>query len=130
MYLYLTNDTAIVNCVANNNGGDGEGAGIQLWKSSDDTLISNTATGNGIFGIGLFGSGSDSGSNGNILRSNQTDGNGRTGIVLDSFSSQNLMQANKAHNNGGFDLADNNPACDANTWKSNSFTTANQPCIH
>ncbi len=37
--------------------------------------------------------------------------------------------SNKAFGNGSFDLEDDNLDCDDNTWKSNQFGTASQPCI-
>ncbi len=49
------------------------------------------------------------------------------GILV--FGTSNTMQANKATGNVSFDLFDVNPACDANTWKADTFGTANQSCI-
>ena len=111
----------IISCTANKNRTDG----IFLGSSSNrNTLISNTASGNGSSGIHLFDD------NNNILIANEADGNGFDGIFVDFGLSGNLILANKAVNNSSFDLADSNSNCDSNTWKSNQFRTANQPCIH
>jgi hypothetical protein len=50
-------------------------------------------------------------------------------------ATDNLTGGNQAHNNGGpfgglDDLVDGNHNCDNNTWKQNSFGSANQPCIN
>ncbi|HEX4170307.1 MAG TPA: right-handed parallel beta-helix repeat-containing protein [Bryobacteraceae bacterium] len=118
--LYSSTQTTVLNCTANNNI---DGIVIEIG-SSQNTLISNTASGNEFDGIGLYAVSN------NILRANQTDGNYLHGIYVSEGSSSNLLQANKAHGNTVFDLEDDNTACDANTWKSNSFDTANQPCIN
>jgi len=118
--LHYVTQTTLLNCTANNNS-----IGILLQPGSNgNTLISNTASGNAQDGIRLFAASN------NILRANQTDGNHQYGIYVTEGSSSNLLQANKAHGNTTFDLDDDNATCDANTWKSNQFDTANQPCIH
>jgi parallel beta-helix repeat protein len=118
--LVTTVQNTIINCTVNNNSLDG----IFLGSSSSfNTLISNTANRNGTSGIELFDT------TNNKLIANRTDGNGFNGIVVDFGFSGNLIQASNAANNIPFDLADFNGGCDANTWKSNHFGTANQPCI-
>jgi parallel beta-helix repeat protein len=107
----------IVDITANNNG-----IGFDLVSTRDNALLANTAKNNQASGISLI-----TASN-NILLSNQADSSA-IGIEVDATSSGNLIQSNKAHHNTTVDLEDLNPGCDANTWKSNQFETANQACI-
>lgn len=39
------------------------------------------------------------------------------------------LHGNKVAGSAGFDLADENPACEGNAWSGNRFESANQPCI-
>jgi parallel beta-helix repeat protein len=133
--------TTVINCTLKNNGA----VGIGVAFSSDTTLISNSALGNKGYGIraklsnnivlkanqsdGSEGAGIELDAvNGSIIQANQTDGN-QYGIRLSVNSTGNIIKANAAHGNTVFDLDDDNSGCDANTWKGNSFATANQPCI-
>lgn len=60
--------------------------------------------------------------------------NGADGITL-MYTSESKVINNVASDNNqdntpvAFDLNDNTPNCDTNTWKDNTFGTANQPCI-
>jgi len=111
----------LINCAANGNALDG------ILVGSDNSVISNTANGNGWYGIDIF-------SNDNRVIANETNGNTLAGIAVEFEASGNSMLGNKAADNnktsGSFDLADFNSNCDSNIWRGNQFRTANQQCIH
>ena len=83
---------------------------------------------NSVFGILVFvGTGND-------VRDNTATGNAG-GIVLGFVfgpgdATDNDILHNTAQGNGFADLFDINPNCDSNTWKHNTFGTANQACIN
>jgi parallel beta-helix repeat protein len=59
-----------------------------------------------------------------------TPGDG-IGIVVGQTSTDNFLVGNIALGNETRDLDDENPNCDHNKWKDNTFRTSNQPsCIH
>ncbi len=121
--------------------------GVSLVLSPGNTIRSNTVNGNGFLfpdtGIILDADSSgntilsntvnrnDSGilvfSSDNTIRGNTVNGNAGIGIGI--LGGSNLIKSNTALGNGVDDLFDNNPDCDANTWKANVFVTKNQPCI-
>jgi len=78
--------------------------GFSLNGASNNTFVENNASGNGSIGIYVYAG------TGNLIEYN-------TAISNDSLS------------NGSFDLDDNNPNCDSDTWANNTFLTANQTCI-
>jgi parallel beta-helix repeat protein len=96
--------------------------GIDVEASTGNTIHATTSSQN-VYGILL------SSVTNTTIQSSDASNNARTGIWLTSGATSNLITSNKAFGNGGFDLEDDNPACDANTWKSNQFGTANQACI-
>ncbi|HEV3364069.1 MAG TPA: right-handed parallel beta-helix repeat-containing protein, partial [Acidimicrobiia bacterium] len=62
-----------------------------------------------------------------VIHRNHIFGNGANGVLVQGTN--NTIVANTALANRRFDLADANPACDANIWTGNRFGTRNQPCI-
>jgi parallel beta-helix repeat protein len=94
------------------------GDGIRLFgNSSLTTVMNNTVTdnaGNGILAaVTVFHDGTTGpGATNNTITRNSVTGNARAGGA------------------SLFDLKDENTACDNNTWRSNSFGSANQNCIH
>jgi large repetitive protein len=119
--------------------------GISLFADTDDNaVVRNTVEENGFWGavpgdgIRVFGSR-------NQIHSNQSFGNRaggisvgrRTGAALGSLPNSatgnprgklNAIVRNETGQNQVFDLWDGNPNCDQNTWRLNTFQTANQPC--
>jgi parallel beta-helix repeat protein len=65
----------------------------------------------------------------NRLFGNTADGNRGTGIHIATTSKNNLLLRNAAVGNAIFDLQDDNPQCDGNTWKKNEHETSNVACI-
>ncbi|MBZ5507554.1 MAG: hypothetical protein LAO78_19000 [Acidobacteriia bacterium] len=99
--------------------------GFILDGANDNTLRDNNAS-NTFIGILLALA-----ATGNDVRANTTNLN-VGGIVLGiggSDVTNNDITHNTALNNAEADLFDANPNCDSNTWKHNTFVTANQPCI-
>ena len=77
--------------------------------------------------------------NSNTVRNNVVSDNAGSGILLQfntnlaTGASSNTITGNTASGNARasaarFDLEDQNPLCDSNTWLANTFGTANQPC--
>lgn len=120
--------------------------GISLFADTDDnTVMQNLVEGNGFQGavpgdgIRVFGSR-------NQIHHNQSVGNRaggisvgrRTGFPLGALPPNpttgnpramlNDIVRNHTGQNQVFDLWDSNPSCDQNTWRRNTFQTANQPC--
>lgn len=62
-----------------------------------------------------------------LMQGNHIVGNAADGVLVQG--SNNRILTNTVFANRRFDLADANPACDANTWMGNQFGTRNQPCI-
>lgn len=130
----------IVNNRVKNNGLDG----ITLFvRNIFTTVRSNVVTDNGFYrqtarrgnGIGL----QIGGANDNLIESNLVARNADNGIVIRNGSLRNRVLNNTAVQNAllppastnfgpTFDLLDNNPNCDANTWQDNRFGTAFPPC--
>jgi len=115
--------------------------------SSHDLYLGDRATGNNQHGFTLNGasddlfSGDNSSQNGRQgfllyvsnhinLYYNTADNNGQDGVDVNGGATSNTISHNHATGNGSFDLEDDNPGCDANTWMDNVFNKANQPCIH
>ncbi|TMQ65295.1 MAG: right-handed parallel beta-helix repeat-containing protein [Candidatus Eisenbacteria bacterium] len=99
--------------------------GIEVFSStSTGTTIRATTLVQNLVGV-FLGSATNT-----TIQSSEASNNVLQGIRLTFGARSNLVQSNKAFGNGTFDLEDDNPACDANTWKSNKFGTANQSCIN
>lgn len=130
-----TTGNIVSNNIVRGNGLDG----IQFSRFTvGNTAKSNTVTGNGLTGgssrdgdgIALFG-------RGNYVQDNQVRGNGQSGIHAYTGGTGNYIQRNIAlGNNAGpnldaqQDLRDDNVACDANRWLTNTYGTRSQPCIN
>jgi parallel beta-helix repeat protein len=99
----------------------GAGTGIIFNNVSNSAIARVTTTLNdtGVF----LGNSSGVGLKGNIATLNIT------GIRIDAGATGNKIEHNNANGNNQ-DLVDGNAGCDHNAWKDNSFTTANQTCIH
>src|SRR5207249_10530264 len=98
--------------------------GINIQQvSNSNTIQSNTITDQLVDGIAIFSGAA------NIIKANRVDMN-VNGIHVYAGSPDNTITSNVALNNGVFDLEDDSPNCDNNTWFHNRFNTANQPCIH
>src|SRR6266566_3630104 len=97
--------------------------GIEVAFSTGNTIRATSAVQNDAYGILLL-----IGATNTTIQSSDASNNGR-GIELFHGATSNLIMSNKAFGNTSVDLEDDNADCDANTWKSNQFGTANQPCI-
>ncbi len=119
-----------------------------LCGTNGNTVVNNTASGNGSMGI-YIGPRSDE----NTVSHNRTDGNRRDGIAIGlavrydenqnplrdangdlvliegSAGSRNTLEHNRGAGNGRWDGSDANPSCDSNRWAHNRFRTLNQPCV-
>lgn len=100
--------------------------GFTMNGANDNTFRDNNASNNvNGFGFLLFTAA------GNDVRDNTADANGGGGIGTSAGTgTDNDITGDTAQNNGIVDLQDNNPNCDSNTWKHNTFGSANQACIH
>jgi len=121
------------------------GLGGFLLAGTQHRLVQNTAIGNNQEGFVLFGDqfvvqantamgnlaeGFAVVGSGHLMQENQAFVNG-VGILVDSLAQNNTLQRNVALGSTSlFDLKDNNPGCDANSWKKNVFHVSNAPCIH
>jgi parallel beta-helix repeat protein len=92
--------------------------------SANNQLIDNDVSHNHFDGIDL-----EPGAHDNLVKSNTVENNGAEGIEVDVGATYNTIDHNTSLGNGDDDLEDENFNCDANTWKSNTFGTKNQPCI-
>ena len=97
--------------------------GILVHSSTGNTIRATSSSQNA-YGIDL-----GPGVTNTTIQSSDASNNSRVGIWLGIGATSNLIMSNKAFGNGFLDLEDDNLDCDANTWKSNQFSTANQPCI-
>lgn len=70
-----------------------------------------------------------SGATGNIVRGNTVLHHTLDGIVVHFGATENVVQGNTARENMPYDAEDENPNCDANTWKENNFGAVNPACV-
>lgn len=115
-----------------------------------NTIVGNVSTGNSRYGIFVAALSHDNTINGNVVRSNGTDGihlngpftvcpPGQTGPpparaclvprVSRPGAENNTLQANQGSGNARIDGFDANPNCDNNHWVANRFGTVNQACV-
>jgi parallel beta-helix repeat protein len=98
-------------------------------NSANNQVIGNDIGHNHFDGIDL-----SFGAHDNLVKSNTVEDNGADGINLDFGARHNTIDHNTSLGNGligpgAFDLEDDNPNCDDNTWKSNTFGTKSDSCI-
>jgi hypothetical protein len=115
------------NTATNNNGSVDVGpfvavGGITIAQARKASVRNSTVSGNAA-GITLIIAAI------NDVRFNTVTNNSGVGIGLDNVSLHNSIFYNTETGNGSLDLEDDTPNCDSNTWKNNTFGTANQPCI-
>ena len=115
------------NRLARNSALNSMGRGFGVNTGQKNALIGNIAVGNLLAGIGLVGPSPSvplSGASMTSVRNNKTLGNGGAGIIVGPGATNNTIPHNTAYGNvvfGGFDLQDDNPACDNNVWHANTF---------
>ena len=113
------------NVLSTNTTQDNTTEGIDV-NADNNQLTSNMVSNNVQDGIKL-----GSGASGNLVKSNDVENNGARGIIVRGGATKNSLDHNTAlGNNVTYDLEDDNSRCDSNTWSSNTFGTASQPCIH
>jgi parallel beta-helix repeat protein len=125
--VFTPGNTVIGNTVSGN-----ENQGMVVNNSGvpgpPNTVNGNTVNDNGSAGIEI-----DSGPE--TINNNTANDNGASGIFLFGLGNGDTINNNTALNNGGAgffdntDLFDFNPGCGSNTWRHNTFGTANQSCI-
>ena len=95
------------------------GDGIIVFNFSDRTIIEdNTTAYNGDNGIRIRGPlGANAGSLNNTIQRNTSYGNQALPTIV-----------SPAFGSAAYDLNDQNPNCDNNTWLGNRYHTANPPC--
>lgn len=108
----------IRNNILNTNGLAAGGAGILVASGNKNRILSNAVNAN-LNGISL-----STVVTGNVIQDNTANGNTNEGIAIAATATTNQVQGNTARGNGSFDLTDGNPGCDSNTWKNNTFGTA------
>ena len=86
-------------------------------------ISQNTAMGNLLHGFWLDALGASS------VTGNKAFANGNTGIKVTVNSHNNTLSGNVALANSLPDLLDDNPGCDANSWKNNIFHDSNAACV-
>jgi len=97
----------------------GSHRGISVIASSLNTVRGNTVTGNS-FGIEL-GPGLGT-ATGNVIVGNTANTNS-LGVFVLAGAAANTIRLNTATGNSFVDLSDDNSACDANVWTTNTFVT-------
>ncbi|MEM7022244.1 MAG: right-handed parallel beta-helix repeat-containing protein [Pseudomonadota bacterium] len=123
------NDNRFINNMADNNNEDGFDV-----AANDNRFNNNDASGNAANGFIINDEGgSQTTGNRNRFRNNTANDNGEAGIAVfgtDNRITRNTALGNNVANGGFFDLFDNDPACDRNVWRRNTFDDA-QPasCI-
>jgi hypothetical protein len=128
-----------------------------LCAATDDTVIHNTSSFNGLTLPGNTGQGDgielSPGADRNTVSHNTVNGNGSDGIGVEmaqlydpshhpvfgsnglpvyvpgTGASNNVLVSNKGTGNRYFDAEDQNPGCGTNDWSHNSFRTVSQPCV-
>ena len=115
------------------NGGDGVllgGFGVTHTQ-----ILGNSISNNGRNGVLVSISRGSAAQCCDLIQGNVVRGNAANGILIQLdqplfIPLNNRVLGNTAVFNGVFDLADENPGCDNNTWAGNVFGTRNQPCIN
>ncbi|MGI8425252.1 MAG: right-handed parallel beta-helix repeat-containing protein [Actinomycetota bacterium] len=137
------------NVVSNNTVTENGLDGIALFARTLNNIVSdNTVHDNGYDaplaqgapqrlgdGIRLFNgnaAGTVLGPKDTIVEDNSVFNNAANGIIVGNNSVNNDILMNATGSNGtsaaDYDLNDQNPACDNNTWSGNTYDTANQAC--
>jgi len=62
-------------------------------------------------------------SNNNLLQDNNASSNAGEGIQIGAHNFRNRLQSNTSLANALLDMRDDNPNCDQNVWRSNTFVT-------
>jgi hypothetical protein len=114
------------------NGGDG----VLLERRADgNEMVGNRIARNGRDGVHISVFSADQCCD--LVQGNVIVGNAGNGVLIErdrpgtlTSDLRNRILENRAFRNELFDLADENPGCDANTWAGNRFGTRNQPCIN
>jgi parallel beta-helix repeat protein len=130
-------DTVSGPCVALKNSNGNTLADLDLDDCTDGILLSRSSRNDISFvdadsnsGDGIF---MDPVSNNNSVHTNEADDNGGAGIHVGKGSVRNKIVSNYynsflgfggAFGNGTFDLEDDNPDCDNDTWVDNEFSTS------
>lgn len=134
------NNRLLANKVADN-GGDG----IEV-NGSGNNIFNNKASGNESEGIGVAGGSNrivrntvirneegieieGTGACDNDVRGNMARENTGAGIIIEEGATNNKIISNVSLRNGTYDLSDDQPDCDENTWRVNISRTRNQNCI-
>jgi parallel beta-helix repeat protein len=115
------------------------GARNQLWHNdivgATDTGIElrEGADGN-VIGFNRIADGAADGitvrSNDNAIRENAIDGSGDQGFFVFEGASGNTFEDNRVLGSGTTDVVDQNPNCDDNDWRGNTFVTSlSDDCI-
>lgn len=113
------------NTVVRNSASGNGAAGIYVGPRSDENTISyNRATNNGSDGIAI----------GLAVRYDEDqrevrDASGNLVTIAGSGGRNNTLEHNRATGNNRWDGADENPGCDNNRWVRNRFGTVNQACV-
>ncbi len=97
--------------------------GIALSDSDHNRIEGNWSAAIGSNGNKSHGIALMNGSDKNDVRYNFATNDG-DGIRVELGSTGNDLKRNTATGNGGFDLRDDNPDCDHNHWKYNTFSTS------
>lgn len=98
-------------------------SGFGVTAQTGTQLIKNTAVGNVDNGFSV------SESTDTTLQKNAATGNGLNGIFVLEEATHNFFIKNTAVGNSAIDLVDENPDCDDNLWKANTFGSKSQACI-
>jgi len=101
----------------------GNTMGIALSDSDQNRIVGNWSASIGSDGNNSHGIALMNGSDSNEVLYNFASNDG-DGIRVELGSTGNSLQRNTATGNGGFDLRDDNPACDKNKWRNNTFSTS------
>lgn len=116
--------------IANMATGNGdEGFRLRDTAATENLLLGNTASGNGLDPCDLAADDANPGiaitrgSSGNWVIFNRVDGN-CVGLFVNTLSVGNWIARNTALNNALIDAADANSNCDMNAWLGNEFNTS------
>ena len=106
------------NSVTRNSAIANAGANITVRLGSAQNTIRNNTANESFIGIAVgYGD-----ANGNTIQGNTATLN-VLGIWLEADGTGNTIKGNTALTNRDWDLGDQNPGCDSNTWRNNKFST-------
>ena len=123
---FSDNNVVEKNIINNNGAPTGEGGGVAIFVGTNN-VIRNNAVNNNSHGI-LIESPMNAVTD-NTVNGSSGDGSSGVGIFIGTDGAPSVVTGNTVLGSSRADMSDASAGCNGNTWASNTYETADQPCI-